>query len=162
MNKRKTILKNVVIKTPINSDWKIIQKLNNYVFESDKDHDDDLNMMWPFSKNGIDYYKKLANGKYGKCFIAYLGKIPVGYVALSKKDFGYRKSKYVEIENIGVVPEYRSQGIGKILMEKTVEWAKNQKATKLYVSAYWGNKKAINYYKKNGFYETGVELDKKL
>ena len=60
MKKRKINLNNLVIKTPISSDWKIIQKLNNYVFESDKDHDDDLDMMWPFSKNGIDYYKKLA------------------------------------------------------------------------------------------------------
>ncbi|MGA3292223.1 MAG: GNAT family N-acetyltransferase [Candidatus Microgenomates bacterium] len=144
-------------------DWQIIQKLNNQVFIADKDHDDDLDMDWPFSETGIKYYKDLSDGKYGKCFIAFLGSEPVGYVALADKDFnGYRKSKYIEIENIGVDPKYRSQGIGHLLIEESGKWAKENGATKLFVSAYWQNKMAINFYKKNGFYETGVELDKKL
>ncbi|OGM18773.1 hypothetical protein A2686_01905 [Candidatus Woesebacteria bacterium RIFCSPHIGHO2_01_FULL_38_10] len=152
----------IVIKTADSKDWQLIQKLNNQVFINDKENDDDLDMDWPSSEKGVSYYKKLANGKYGKCFIAYLGKIPVGYAALAIKDFGYRKSKYVEIENIGVNPEYRSQGIGQKLIDSTIKWAKEQKATKLYVSAYWKNKRAINFYKKNGFYESGLELDKKI
>jgi len=144
------------------NDWQLIQRLNNQVFLNDKENDDDLDLNWPFSEKGISYYKKLASGKYGKCLIAYLGKIPVGYIALSVKDFGYRKSKYIEIENIGVGPKYRSQGIGQQLVNATTKWAKEQKATKLFVSAYWENKGAINFYKKNGFYESGLELDKKI
>ncbi len=119
-------------------------------------------MNWPFSKKGVSYYKRLANGKYGKCLVAYSGNQPVGYVALSVKDFGYRKSKYIEVENIGVDPNYRSQGIGKLLIDSAGKWAKEQGATKLWVSAYWNNKKAISFYKDNGFYESGLELDKKL
>jgi ribosomal protein S18 acetylase RimI-like enzyme len=152
----------VNIKTAESKDWKIIQKLNNQVFINDQEHDDDIDMDWPFSADGIKYYKKLADGKYGKCFIAYSHNQPVGYVAISIKDFGYRKSKYVEIENIGVDPEFRSQGIGKMLVEKATEWAKVIKATKLFVIAYWENTKAVNFYKKNGFYESGIELDKNI
>lgn len=152
---------NIKINTAKSNDWQLIQKLNNQVFLNDKENDD-LDLDWPFSKKGIRYYKQLTNGKYGKCFIAYLNKIPVGYVALATKDFGYRKSKYIEIENIGVDPEYRSQGTGKQLLKATIKWAKEQKASKLFVSAYWNNKKAINFYKKNGFYESGLELDKKI
>lgn len=152
----------IKIKTAENSDWKIIQRLNNNVFLNDKENDDDLDLDWPFTPRGIDYYKRLANGKYGKCYIAYLNNKPVGYVALAIKNFGYRKSKYVEIENIGVEPEFRSQGIGKIMIEESVKWAKKQKATKLFVSAYWDNKQAIKFYKKNGFYESGLELDKRI
>lgn len=152
----------IKIQTAKSDDWQIIQKLNNQVFVSDKENDDDLDTEWPFSKEGISYYKKLANGEYGKCFIAYDGDVPVGYVALAIKDFGYRKSKYVEIENIGVDPKYRSQGIGKQLIEASVNWTKSQNATRLYVSVYWNNKKGLGFYKKNGFYESGVELDKKI
>jgi len=151
-----------MVKKAKSSDWKIIQRLNNQVFENDQEYDDDLDMNWPNSFKGIKYYKDLASGKYGKCFIAYLDDQPVGYVALAIKDFGYRKSEYIEIENIGVDPEYRSIGVGKILMDKVVGWAKEQKAAKLYVSAYWGNKRAISFYKMNGFYESGVEMDRKL
>lgn len=143
-------------------EWKILQRLNNQVFLADKDHDDDLDLGWPFSKKGITYYKELASGKWGHCLIAFSGKEVVGYVALAKKDFGYRKSKYVEIENMGVDPKYRSQGIGTKLIDAASKWAKRAGATKLWVSAYSQNTKALNFYKKNGFYETGVELDKKI
>jgi len=152
----------VKIKKAESRDWKILQKLNNQVFLADKDHDDDLDMNWPFSKKGIGYYKELASGKYGHCLIAFSGKETVGYVAFAKKEFGYRKSKYVEIENMGVDPKYRSQGIGTKLINAAADWAKKVGATKLWVSAYPQNIKAVNFYKKNGFYETGVELDKKI
>ena len=152
----------VNIRQSKDSEWKLIQKLNNFVFIADKDNDD-LDLNWPFSDKGIKYYKDLASGKWGHCLIAFAGKEAVGYVALAEKDFyGYRKSKYIEIENIGVKTQYRSQGVGKKLMDAAIKWAKKVKASKLYVSAYWGNKKAINFYKKNGFYEIGLELDKKL
>lgn len=152
----------IQIKPAKKEDWKIIQKLNNEVFISDAANDDDLDLNYPFSRRGISYYKRLASGKYGKCFIAYFHETPTGYVAIAVKDFGYRKSKYVEVENIGVDPQYRSQGIGKLLMNAAENWAKEQKATKLYVSAYWDNKRAIGFYKKIGFYEIGLELDKKI
>ncbi len=152
----------IKIETAEPKDWQIIQSLNNQVFIADKNHDDDLDMNWPFSKAGINYYKELCNGKYGHCFIANVDGKSVGYVALAPKDFGYRKSKYIEVENIGVNPEYRSQGIGRLLIAKAVKWAKEKNATKLYVSAYWQNKKALNFYIKNGFYKSGVELDKKI
>ncbi|OGM21447.1 hypothetical protein A2863_00410 [Candidatus Woesebacteria bacterium RIFCSPHIGHO2_01_FULL_38_9b] len=150
----------IVVAKP--EDWETIQKLNNEVFINDGKYDDDLDLNWPFSKVGIEYYKKLADGKYGHCLIAFQNNTPAGYVALAIKDFGYRKSKYVEIENIGVNPEFRSKGIGHLLMQATEKWAREQKATKIYVSAYFKNEKAISFYKKEGFYESGLELDKKL
>lgn len=152
----------VSIKTATPEDWKLIQQLNYQVFESDSANDDDLDLEYPFSDKGQQYYKNLAGGEYGKCFIAYINEAPVGYAAIAVKDFGYRKSKYVEVENMGVDPKYRSQGIGKLLMEAAEKWAKEQGATKLYVSAYWGNKRAVDFYKRNGFYEIGLELDKKI
>ena len=112
---------NIRIKTAEAGDWETIQTLNNQVFLNDKEHDDDLDLNWPFSEKGIKYYKELASGKHGKCYIAYLEDIPVGYIALAIKNFGYRKSKYVEVENIGVVPQYRSRGIGKLLTDMAVK-----------------------------------------
>ena len=152
----------IKVQTAKGDDWKIIQKLNNQVFLHDKDYDDDIDLSYAFSPKGIAYYKRLATGEYGKCFLAYSDDQPAGDVALFIKDFGYRKSKYVEIENIGVDPEYRSQGIGKLLIDAAVSWAKEQKATKLFVSAYWKNTRAVYFYKQCGFYEIGIELDKKI
>lgn len=152
----------IKIKKALLDDWKTIQNLNNFVFLNDKSHDGDLDLNWPFSKEGIKYYKDLSSGKYGHCLIAYLGNNAVGYAAMAIKDFGYRKSKYVEIENMGVDPKHRSKGIGKKLLDCVTKWAKTKGASKLYVSAYWKNKKAIKFYKNNKFYEMGLEMDKDI
>lgn len=153
---------NVTIQKAKQEDWEIVQQLNFQVFEHDAEFDDDLDLGRPFSPEGILYYKNLTNGTNGTCFIAYVSGNPVGYCALSVKDFGYRKSKYVEVENIGVDPSYRSKGIGQQLLQEAEAWAKKENATRLFVSAYWKNQGALRFYKKNGFTEIGVELDKIL
>jgi len=146
----------------VQDEWQIIQRLNIEVFQNDVDHDGDLDLNWPFSEFGINYYKNLASGQYGHCLIATLDDEPVGYVALAIKDFGYRKSKYIEVENIGVSPKHRSSGIGNQLIQAAGEWARKQGAKKLFVIAYWKNDKAIQFYKKSGFEEIGLELEKSL
>ena len=153
---------NITIRQVKSEDWWSIQKLNNEVFQNDKDNGPDMDLNWPHSEKAIKYYQDLANGAYGHCLIAEIDGIAVGYVALSIKDFGYRKSKYVEVENIGVSPEFRSKGIGEKLMNASSEWAKSQGANRLYVEAFWGNTKAIKYYKNNGFTEIGIQLEKVL
>lgn len=152
-------MKKILIRKAKPKDWQIIQRLNNEVFLSDSKHDDDLNLDWPYNGEGVEYYKKLASSGYGNCVIAYDNDKAVGYVAMSVKDFGYRKSKYVEIENMGVDPDHRSQGIGHLLINETKKWAKSQNATKLYVEAYFKNNKAIKFYKRGGFGEIDLEMD---
>lgn len=153
---------NIKIRQAKPDDWQTIQSLNAEVFTNDKDNDPDMDQNWPFSDFGIKYYQKLANGTYGHCFIAEIDNSVVGYVALAKKTFGYRNSKYLEIENIGVSYKYRSKGIGKELMRKVEDFAREQRYHKLYVQAFWGNTKAVKYYKSNGFTEIGIELEKLL
>lgn len=143
-------------------EWQIIQELNSQVFQSDKDNDPDMDLYWPYTEIGINYYKKLADGSYGHCIVAEVDGVVVGYVALAKKEFDYRKSKYVEIENIGVDPQHRSTGIGKQLMDAAAQWAKEQGADRLHVEAFWGNQRGISFYKQNDFFEIGVQLERIL
>ncbi len=62
---------------------------------------------------------------------------------------------------MGVLPKYRGRGIGKSLVQHAKQYAKSLGTTKIYVSAYWGNESAINFYKKEGFepIDMGLELD---
>lgn len=147
------------IREAISTDWEAIQELNNQVYLHDEDHDEDLDMERPFSEGGILYYKQLANGKYGHCFIAEIEGKAVGYIVLALKDIEYRTGKHVEIENMGVDSKHRSMGIGGELIKKGREWAESIDATKLYVSAYWENKSAINFYKKEGFSQIDIGLE---
>jgi ribosomal protein S18 acetylase RimI-like enzyme len=143
------------------NDWETIQTLNNEVFIHDEEFDEDLDLNWPFSEVGISYYKDSVEDKDGKCFIAEIENKPVGYLIIGSKDFGYRKGKYLELENMGVLPKYRSMGIGHSLVEYAKQYAKSVNATKIYVSAYWDNESAIKFYKREGFepIDMGLELE---
>ncbi|HKC04275.1 MAG TPA: GNAT family N-acetyltransferase [Patescibacteria group bacterium] len=143
-------------------DWQILQTLNKELFVSEKNNDEDLFMDFPTSEEGIKYFKDIASQKGGIGYIAYMEGKPAGFILLNEKHFSYRRSKYIEVESLGVDPEYRSKGVGRLLIEKAGEWAKKQNASRLFVSVYWLNKLGINFYKKNGFYEIGIEMDKKL
>ncbi|OGK58937.1 hypothetical protein A3H84_04410 [Candidatus Roizmanbacteria bacterium RIFCSPLOWO2_02_FULL_40_13] len=74
----------------------------------------------------------------------------------------YKKSKYLEVENMGVIPEYRSKGIGAMLMENAKKWAKENGYQKLFVNSYFKNQKAIDFYKRNGFEEIDISLEVKI
>lgn len=149
----------LIIKRAESEDWNVIQQLNNEVYLSDSKFDDDLDLGRPFSDGGIGYLKKLASGEYGKCMIAYLDKEPVGYIAMSELKFDHRKSKYIEIENMGVSSEHRSQGIGKMLIKEAKKWARELGTDKIFVVAYYKNDKAVKFYKREGFEEIGLEME---
>lgn len=143
-------------------EWELFQKLNHMLFFSDADNDDDLDLDWPYTEDGINYYKSVCEGSNGIGLVAEVNKKPVGYIAAKLKRFGYRKSQYVEVDNIAVLPEYRSQGIGKGLMMEVQKWAKENNATRLYVEAFFGNHRAVDFYKEFGFTEIGLQLQKDI
>jgi ribosomal protein S18 acetylase RimI-like enzyme len=147
------------IRTANPDDWQTIQELNAQVFTSDSAHDPDIRMEWPFQESGERYFKRLCNGTYGACLVAESEGVIVGYAALAEKEFGHRKSRYLEIENIGVRPEYRSQGVGKALMDRIRAYAKEQGYAKLFVAAYWGNTRGRAYYESCGFAPIGIEME---
>src|SRR5258708_26860280 len=89
-----------------------LQHLNKEVFIDNQTYDEDIAMDWSLSQKGNEYFTQLLNNASALCLIAeYDGKI-VGYAAANLKTFGHRKSRYLEVENIGVIPDYRSKGIG--------------------------------------------------
>lgn len=152
----------VVIKRTVSKDWKVLQKLNSEVYQNDSEFDKDLDLNRPFSYGGENYLRKLASGDYGRCYIAFIDDRPVGYIAMSELKFDHRKSRYIEIENMGVSPEFRSLGIGKMLVTEAKNWAKELGINKLFVVAYYDNQKAVKFYKREGFKEIGLELEMKI
>lgn len=139
-----------------------LQKLNDEVFIDNHKYDSDLLMDWAKSEKGKRYFTGLLNNPNALCLIATDNKEFIGYIAAEPKDFGWRKSKYLEIENMGVIPQYRSRGIGSQLIQKCLEWAKKKGFEKIYVNSYFANSKAIYFYKSNGFSEIDLSLERKV
>lgn len=141
-------------------EWPALQILNNAVFVDNIQYDPDLVADWAFSDAGKKYFQELVVDPESVCFVAEdeSGSL-VGYLAASARNFSYRKSKYLEVDNMGVLPEYRSQGIGVQLMSACKEWAENNGYDKIFVNSYSKNAKAIAFYKKCGFAEIDVSLE---
>jgi diamine N-acetyltransferase len=140
----------------------ILQVLDDEVFIHDIEFDPDLDMDWAKGEKGRTYFTNLVNDPNSYCLIAEDDDKAVGYLVASFKETTYRKSKCVEIQNMGVSPDYRSKGIGSMLIKKCLEWAKTQAFHKVYVNAYFGNLDAIKFYKKNGFSEIDLGLEQDL
>ena len=152
----------IEIRLARDKDIQILQNLNDEVFVDNKNYDIDLDMNWAKGEAGKKYFSELVLRKDALCLIASDGLKNIGYLAASSKDIDYRNSKYAEIENMGVTPEYRGKGIGNLLMDKCVEWAKSNGYQKLFVTSYIANNGAVNFYKKNGFVNIDISLERTL
>ncbi|NCN03890.1 MAG: GNAT family N-acetyltransferase [Candidatus Pacebacteria bacterium] len=140
-------------------EWENLQALNNEVFVDNAKYDPDLVLDWAYSDEGRKYFQELVNDPDSICFVAEDNNKLVGYLAASPKLISYRKSRYLEVDNIGVIPTYRSHGVGKMLMDICKEWARENNYQKLYVNSYFQNEQAIRFYKKNGFNPIDISLE---
>lgn len=144
------------------TELKILQVLNNEVFKDNLKYDDDLDMDWPYSPKGEEYYNGILSDPEAICLVAQQDGKPVGYIAGRGKKVSYRKSKYYEIENMGVIEDSRRKGIGKMLVDEFVKKAKEKGFQRLYVNAYDQNAKAIAFYKSCAFTEIDISFEKEL
>jgi len=144
------------------NEWSNLQELNNEVFVDNAKYDPDLVLDWAYSDEGRKYFQELVNDPDSICFVAEDNNLLVGYLAASPKPISYRKSRYLEVDNMGVIPDYRSKGVGKILMDTCKEWAKDNDYQKLFVNSYSKNEKAIRFYKKCGFDNIDISLEMNL
>lgn len=139
-----------------------LQNLNDEVFIDNAKYDTDLKLDWAQSEEGKTYFTEIVNNPNSICLIAEEDTKPVGYLVAKPKHFGYRLSKYVEIENMGVSPDYRSKGIGVKLIDECAKVAKERGFAKVYVCAYSQNTNAVRFYEKCGFTKIDISLEKNI
>ena len=86
--------------------------------------------------------------------VAEVNKKVVGY--LDFKNGGFRRTKHSGTLSIFILKEWRHFGIGRLLMERLIEWAENNTLIeKLTLAVFSTNERAIELYKKLGFIEEG-------
>lgn len=141
---------------------KKLQDLNDDAFSSNPEFDPDLILDWAQSDLGKSYFTNTINDPENLLLVAEDGDKLAGYIGASPKKIEYRKSKYLEIDNLGVAKTYRRKGIARMLMEKCIAWAKEHKYQKVYLTSYFRNVNGIAFYKKNGFSEINLSLEKKI
>ena len=83
----------------------------------------------------------------------------VGFCKVSKNRHKEDTGGQREIDAMFVVKEFQKNGLGKKLIEKSVEWLGSDGDIRLEVVSY--NTNAINFYKKFGFKETVLPVNEK-
>ena len=144
-------------------DIESIRILNTSIMEKvNQACDTDLVPYFAQTEAGKHYFIEALERKDGCFFVAEDNNALVGYVNGGTKEVLYRKSKYFEIENLGVSPDYKRSGIGTQLLETITNWAKDHGYQKIYLESYIKNSQAIAFYKKHGYQEIDISLEKNI
>lgn len=131
--------------------------LNHRIFVNNINYDDDLKE----DPAPVSYFEELVQREDGCFLILEEDGKPIGYInGMPVRYFSYRKSRYFEVENLGVLPDKKGQGFGRMLLEAITKWAKEQNYQKIYIHSYGKNTEAIEFYKRNGYSIIDVSLEK--
>lgn len=154
---------NIEIRKATISDLKTIQKLNLELCKKEsKDFDPTINYKWSLSKEAEKYFNSRINK--GCALVAFDGKKCIGYLVggISYLESFRKPMKIIELDNMFIVENYRSSGIGTKLTKEFLKWAKVKKADRVKVLVSAQNVGALEFYKRNGFEDYNITLEGKL
>ena len=91
--------------------------------------------------------------KNASFYFAKLDSQAIGYLKLNmdSAQTELKDEKALEIERIYVLKEFHGLKVGQFLFDHTVQIAKKNSMEYIWLGVWEENKKAINFYKKNGF-----------
>lgn len=156
-------MQNTTIRKAILKDLESVLTLFYKLSISDSPYDKDVDLDWGNTDGGKKYFLEKINGTNGVCFVAEIDNEIVGYFSANKKELpGYRLITVADLENLVVDENYRSKGIGKMLIDKFLSWAKEIGAKRASVNVFSGNTKGIAFYTREGFIPFESVLEKSL
>lgn len=151
----------ITLQTISVDDWKKLRELNELVFTENPRFDTDFISNWPSFPESETYFKELT--KEGTCgFVAEENNQVVGYISAHITHQLWSKSDHLEIEILGVIPEYRKKGVAQLLIDKLISWAKEKEIKIITVNSYVKNSAADSFYKKNEFVPLDVTYRKDI
>ena len=81
-----------------------------------------------------------------------------GSPIIYQSNFDYKKLKGIEIERIYVIKDMKGQGIGRFMIEKTIEIARIHNYDYVWLGVWADNPAAIAFYQKMGFTVFGEHI----
>jgi ribosomal protein S18 acetylase RimI-like enzyme len=144
------------------NDLEAIQKLNHQVMARNIEFDPGINPNFDLEEIGKGFFKDLLENENGIFLIAMDGEQLVGYINGSPKEQMNRSIRTFEMENLGIIPDYRRQGLATKLYARFVEEVKQRGFTRIFLNCYIKNEIALDFYKKLGFEPIDVSLEKDI
>lgn len=143
-------------------DLENIKDLNKAVMVNNPLFDEDIKEDFAHTSLGTEYFIKSIENKGGIFLLAEENNQLVGYINGNPMEVAYRKSRYFEIENLGVISQLKGKGIGTRLLEEFAKAVKSKNFEKIYLNCYFKNTEALNFYRSRGFKEIDLCLEKEI
>lgn len=92
----------------------------------------------------------------------------IGYALIEERESPYREydsfveDHYAFIYEIVILPEYRTKGYGRKIIEEATKWANERKLTSIELNVLSNNYSAKAFYESNDFKEYQVKLRKEI
>jgi len=146
-------------------DLKTVQELNEKLcLKENKEFDSTIIPNYSLTEEGRADFEKCITGEFSITFVVEVEGKVVGYITGGIQEVeDYRNIKYIcDLGSMWVDEKYRSEGIGKEFVKEFEKWCKDKNISRLKVTASVQNKKGINFYKREGFEDYDVVLEKFL
>lgn len=144
----------------------LLVELEEYILSIDKDSLDQLHP---------DYREKMAildleevNKNDGKCYLAIENDKAIGLImgiihTYEEYDYlDYKCPKRGEITELIVTKKIRSNGMGKLLMNKMEEYFKSKNCEYIHIDVFGYNELGIKFYEKDGYHTRMLNMIKKI
>lgn len=74
----------------------------------------------------------------------------------------FYKGRHIELDNVFVEEEYRSKGVGQLMMDWLDDYAKNRDCKSIELNSYVRNERGVKFWKRHGFDSLGYHMIKNL
>ena len=110
-------------------------------------------------RRALDHPFEYAIAPGGEIFFALLGSQVVGCVAMVPKSADVNSDLEFELAKMAVHPDQQGQGIGRLLLEQCVQYARQRGATRIILTTNDILKPALQVYHKAGFEDLPINPD---
>lgn len=153
---------NIDIRKATIADLQTIQRLNQKLCTKENaDFDCTVNPNFPNTQGGENYFRKSIQDDNYIALIAENENEVLGYLVGSIEKVGDFRNipSFGEVGDMLVEEKYRGQGVGGKLIGEFKKWCLEKGISRIRVIASFDNKKAIEFYKREGFKEYDLILE---
>jgi len=115
-----------------------------------------------YSAHENDSFSRVIQNPNNFVFVAEDKDQLIGFATFSIRDVIRYSKPIAELDELFVLEEYREKGIGKQLMEKIEDIAKEKGCHRIFIESHYDHKAAHKFYEKLGYKNYGYHFIKNL